>query len=778
MAQGAFVVDGIVTNSKTGKALPRVTVSVGELLSDSLANAITDKRGYYSLNLSEGHYKIVYSNVGYKDAKHEVIIRGDTTIHVNLTVSAIVLDDVDIELSQDLTGRKTMSIEKIKSIPALAGEVDVIRVFQMLPGVQTVSEGNTGLYVRGGNADQTLIQFDGATIYNPSHVYGFLSVFNPEVVKDAVLYKGHIPARYGGRLSSVLEVNTSDGSVDSFAMSGGIGLISSRLKLETPIIKDKLSFTLTGRRSYADLVVKSFLRRYENTSLFFYDTNAKLMYTPNDNNKISVSAYRGRDNIDIDTNLKFAQRWGNDAYTFQWNATVNERLSVDFSAHSSSFISELDFDNNSTASYLWETAIHDRNAAIAANYTFGSTSLALGAELSSYKVPPGEIDYFRNDDAENESDKLDTKRAVLPAVYVSGQGNLTKALSIEAGIRYSGYTHTGPSRVFTYEKNTPELDENIVDTLLFNRGEVIQRYQNIEPRIALQYEIDRRNRIKFFYNRTSQYLQTVSNFAAGVPYERWIAADRYIQPQVGDQIGLSYFKTVDNQMVSISLETYYRWMYNQIDLKNDALILSKNNLETELLAGSAMAYGAELLVEKHGEPWNGWVGYTWAKVLRQIDGINSSQPYYPTFDRRHNLTAFTSYAINNRVSISVNWVFASGQATTFPEGITEIEGIKLLYYDERKRNQHRLPDYHRMDLSVTLDGRKNEKRRWRSSWNFSLYNVYARKNPYLITFAHPRGDGLTVTEIDTNYQLAINEYRPIMIYLFSIIPSATYNFKF
>ena len=737
------------------------------------------ENGYYAIQLRPGEYTLTFSHIGYQSVDTIVSINQNTKLDITLAPQVRKLAEVTITRDREsLANPRRLSIQKIKSLPAMAGEVDVLRSFQMLPGVQVASEGNTGLYVRGGSADQTLVYLDGATVYNPSHVYGFLSVFNPEVVKDAVLYKGHIPARYGGRLSAVARINTQDGNPNRFAASGGIGLISSRLKLEGPVIKDKLSFVLAGRRSYADLITKSIFKRYENTSLFFYDTNAKLTYTPHDRHTLTLSAYRGRDDINIDTQLEFAQRWGNDVYALQWNALLSDKLSLDFSAYTSSFHSDLDFDNNTTTSYRWESSVHDRSAKVAFNYALSPAySLDGGLELASYEIPPGEVDYFRNDEEDNQSDELDTKRALLPAVYLSAEGHLTPHLSAEVGLRYSTYFQTGPGRVFLYQNGADRLDENITDTLRFEHEETMQTYATLEPRVALEYEINRSHQFSLFYNRTAQYLQTVSNFAAGIPYERWVAADRYIRPQIGNQLGLGYFRMIKDPSVSVSLETYYRWWDDQIDLKNNALILSKNNLETELLAGQATAYGAELLVEKHGEPWNGWLSYTWAKAWRQIDGINSGQPYHPTFDRRHNVAAFASYTINDRISVAANWVFASGQATTFPEGITEIEGIKLLYYNQARRNQHRMPDYHRMDLSLTVDGKNNDHRRWQSSWNVSIYNVYARKNPYLITFSQPSGEG-TVREIDTYLPLTNFEHQPVMTYLFSIVPSVTYNFRF
>lgn len=771
-------ISGYINDAEDGEALIGATVSLSE---PAGTGTVTNIYGFYSLTIPDGDYEVRYSYLGYQPKVVSLSLQADTTISVELGNQNVELQEVVISSDrpedniQDVNmSREKLKIDKIKSLPALFGEVDVLRTVQLLPGVQSAGEGTTGLFVRGGSADQNLVLLDEATVFNPSHFLGFFSVFNPDAIKNLEIYKGGIPARFGGRLSSILDIQMKEGNNKKLNVSGGIGSISSRLTVEGPIVKDKSSFILSGRRTYADLFLRlSNNEDINNNTLYFYDFNAKANYQFNDKNRLFVSGYFGRDRFAIAD--QFGLDWGNATATLRWNHVMSDKIFLNTTLIYSQFDYGFDI-NTEAAEFNWNAGLKENSVkfdfTFFANpkntFDFGYQAILHEFEPPSI-IPLGGTNFVPL--------VLDEKFALEQAIYISNQQQLNEKISLEYGLRYSAFQHIGPGRVFLYEDGQPLSDRNIVGTEEYETGENIKLYHGLEPRFGARYLLSPSSSIKLSYNRMRQYLQVASNATAGLPIDRWIPADNYVKPLIGDQIATGFFKNLASNTLEASVEVYYKWMQNVIDFKSGSDILLNNNIETEISEGRGWAYGAEFLIKKNVGKTTGWVSYTLSRARRQVDEINAGLPYNARYDRIHDVSVVVSHQFNPRISLSGTWVYSTGLAVSLPSGRYQINGQSVPYYDPQKRNAYRMPDFHRMDLSMVLDSKKNESRRWNSSWSFSVYNAYARKNPFVITFedVYNEDPGFEPGEDDL-----IESSRPAAVktYLFSIIPSVTYNFEF
>ena len=645
-------------------------------------------------------------------------------------------------------------------MPALLGEIDVVRSIQLTPGVSTVGEGATGFNVRGGGIDQNLILMDDAPVYNSSHLFGFFSIFNPDAVKDVKLYKGGIPAQYGGRLSSLLDVKLKEGSLEKFGVNGGIGSVSSRLSIEGPIVKNKGSFILAGRRSYADIFLKLSPDLKDNQA-YFYDLSGKANYNITKKDKIYFSGYYGRDVFVF--GKEFQNSWGNTLTSFKWNHLFSHRLSTDISAIWSKFDYQLGVPQGSQA-FLWKSYIENANLKTDFRYTLASNSiLNFGASFTQYNFDQGQMSPLGNASIFDPV-TMPMQYGEEYAVYLSNDFTVSDKFSIDYGVRYSGYNFLGANqKVYTYETTELGKQKTPIEGKTYTKGESVKLYHNFEPRISSKYKISESSSVKLSYNRTAQYIHLLSNTTAASPLDIWVSTTNNIKPQIGDQIAGGYFKNLKNNTFEISAEIFYKDMQNQIDYINGAQLLLNKHVEADLLYGKGRAYGLELYAKKKEGKFTGWISYTLSKTEKKINGISNNNYYRAKYDKPHNLSVVAMYDLSNRWSISGNFALSSGVTTTFPDARFEYQGIIAPHNSTGERNNYRLPSYHRLDFSATYKF-KNSKR-FKSELVFSLYNVYGRKNPYTIYFRQNKDNSQKTEAV----RLSI---------LGSPIPSLTYNFQF
>lgn len=769
VTEKSYTISGTIKDQTNGEALIGATVYIRALSKGTVTNVY----GFYSLTVPEGEYKLTASYIGYKNTVKKVNLDGtNQKLNIELAPSSNELDEIvvtDKKINENIT-KVEMSVEKldmkqIKSMPAFLGEVDVIKSIVALPGVSTVGEGTTGFNVRGGGVDQNLVLLDESIVYNSSHLFGFFSIFNPNSVKDIKLYKGAIPAKYGGRLSSVLDIRQKEGNMKQFSGAGGIGLVSSRLTLETPIVKDKSSLLIAGRRSYADL----FLKLSPNKSLrenqaYFYDLNTKFNYTINDNNRIYVSGYFGRDVFKLGSQFNFS--WGNTAATVRWNHLFNSKLFSNVSA----MFSDYNYGLGSSGTgfgFDWKAGIksyqikNDLTWFINSNYTFD-----FGVSGILYNFNPGKMSLVVPLEGISGI-TVAQEKAIESAAYFNSEHKLNPNFTLTYGLRYSLFMNLGKRTVRTYQENQPRRTETVASTRNYDNNEVIQTYQGFEPRIGMRWQLNERNSVKASYARNRQYIHLISNTTAPMPIDIWKASDTHVKPQIADQVALGYFHNFANHTFELSTEIYYKKMQNLVDYKNGADLLLNEYIETELLSGEGRAYGFEFMLKKPAGKFNGWISYTLARTERLVDGnfpeerINNGTYYPADYDKLHNFTFVGTFQATKRLSFSANFVYNTGRPFTLPDAKYQYNGTTVIDYSGR--NQNRIPAYHRLDLSMTLKGKGRPDRKWKGEWVFSIYNVYARRNAYSIYFA---GDGQAQ---NTATKLSI---------LGSVVPSVTYNFTF
>lgn len=771
-AQEKFTLSGTITDSQSNETLIGVNIIIPELQSGT----ITNEYGFYSLTLPSGTYKVQISYLGYKTITESLILSNDVVKNYKLIESAETLDEVvisdDVEklnIRKPQMSVNSLSIKTIKNMPVVLGEVDVIKSITLLPGVTNAGEGSSGFNVRGGAADQNLILLDEATIFNSSHLFGFFSVFNPDAIKDIKLYKGGIPSKYGGRVSSVLDIYQKEGNSSEFHMNGGIGLISSRLLAEGPIKKDKGSFLFGGRSSYAHL----FLPLFDLDNLaYFYDLNTKLSYRFNDNNSIFLSGYFGRDVFEIADSFK--NEYGNTVINFRWNHLFSDKLFSNLSLIYSDYDYDLEL---SFVEFDWQSGIKNFNLKYDfKHYISNRFKLEYGINSIYYQFNPGEIRPTTQSSGINPF-KLTQKYALENAIYLDAEHKISNKLSVSYGARFSTFHRLGQDELNIYQNNNPVIfNEELgiyqkaepTGILEFDRSEVIEYFSNFEPRLAVAYQLNDKSSIKASYNRMSQYLHLLSNTNSPTPLDVWTPSGKFIKPQLLDQVALGYFRTINNNEYSLEIETFYKTIDNRIDYIDGADLIANNAIEQVILNGEARAYGLEVLFRKNEGRLKGWLAYTLSKSEQRTPGrtsvetgINNGEWYNTPFDKTHDISLTGSYELNKKWSLSTNFLFQTGQPATFPNGQYEYNGIVIPSYETR--NSSRLPTYHRLDVAVNFNPKPNSKKRFKGEWVFGIYNIYNRKNAANITFRENRNSG---------------NNEAIRLAIFGIVPSISYNFNF
>ena len=781
-----YTLSGYVKDASSGEGLIGVSVFVEELGQGTTTNVY----GFYSLTLNQGSYKVKYSYVGYMDLFEDAILNTNVRKNIDLTESDDLLQEVVVEAEQSdentkgtQMGKIDLNIEKIKTIPAFMGEVDVLKTIQFLPGVQSGGEGNTGFYVRGGGPDQNLILLDEATVYNASHLFGFFSVFNADAIKNVSLTKGGMPANYGGRLASVLDITMKDGNYKSFHADGGIGLIASRLTLQGPIKEDTASFILSGRRTYIDVLTRPLIpdtSAFSGSGYFFYDLTAKLNWRLSDKDRLFLSGYFGRDvftfnNADLD--FTFNVPWGNSTASLRWNHLFNDRLFVNTSAVFTDY--NFAFEGGSSGfTFRLSSGIRDGN--LKQDFTYYPNSLhnvKFGWNYTLHRFIPsslgassGDVEFDTGEDV-----KIFGNEA---AIYLLDEWDVSENFKINAGFRLSMYQHVGPFTRYYKNPNSGVTDS----TTVYGDFESVKTYYGPEPRFSARYLLKDNSSFKFGIAHNYQYIHLASISSVSLPTDLWFPSTELVKPQIGTQYSMGYFKNFFDNKYEGSVEVYYKDLQNLIEYKENSFPEDNlsNNVDNQLTFGRGYSYGAEFFLKKRVGDFNGWVGYTWSKTMRQFDEIDDGGWFPAKYDRRHDLSVVLQYQLSERVNIGGVFIYATGNSLTLPERrwfSLEENRLITVWSD---RNAYRLDPYHRMDLSVTVDAKSTKKqvdkdsgkvnmvkKKVISSWNFSVYNLYNRANPYFIFFDYS-GDPLQGSV----------EFGANQVSLFPILPSITWNFKF
>ncbi|HBG70654.1 MAG: TonB-dependent receptor [Bacteroidetes bacterium GWF2_43_63] len=767
-----FTISGHVKDSASGESLIGASVYLKELMKGGTTNTY----GFYSITADAGNYTLVGSFIGYKDFRKNIALNKNIVLDIELSSHVITTKEVvitgdrpDENLQNTDMGTFNMPVEKIKSIPVLFGEVDILKTITLTPGVQSGGEGNSAFYVRGGGPDQNLVLLDEAVVYNASHLFGFFSVFNADALQHVELTKSGMPSNYGGRLASVLDVSMKDGNLKKYHVDGGIGLISSRLTVQGPIKKDTSSFIISGRRTYADLVMKPFIKKtsdFKHTGYYFYDLNAKINYKISDKDRIFASAYFGRDlfNMDIkDDDLKMKMYWGNGTVTARWNHLFSQKLfsnaSFIFSDYRFEFGTTMDMYDISLLS-----GINDYNARLDFTYLPASSHvIKFGADYIFHVFTPnnasarsGDVDLIVGDAV-----KLYSHEAAL---YLNDEFSIGKKFKFNIGLRGSFFAHVGPFDRFIKDSIT----DQIVDTIKYGNGEMVKPYWHLEPRASARFILNPKSSLKASFTQNYQYIHLASPTTVSMPTDVWFPSTELVKPQFGTQYSLGYYRNFDDNLIETSVEVYYKEMKNQIEYAEGALIEDNvnNNTDNNFVFGTGTAYGIEFFVNKKFGSTTGWVGYTLARSSRQFDDINNGDVFSAKYDRRHDISVVVTHSLNEKLTLSAVWVYATGNCATMPVSRYIIGGNVVSEYGPR--NGFRMPAYHRADVSLTWYPKSKKKtRKIEESWNFSIYNLYNRKNPYFIFF-DVEGDILAGSAAITAKQVSI----------FSILPSVTWNFKF
>ncbi len=765
-------ISGYLIDGETGETLIGASAYVPDLGIGTTSN----EYGFYSISLDPGTYVIEFSYLGFETQKKEINLSENQTLTIEFGEEGIELDMVVVTSeSEDKNVTNTeMSVNKlnmktINKLPALLGEVDVIRSIQLLPGVSSVGEGATGFNVRGGGVDQNLVLLDEAPVYNSSHLFGFFSVFNPDAVKDVKLYKGGIPARYGGRLSSILDVRMKEGNSKNLALTGGIGTIFSRLAVEGPI-GDKASFIVAGRRSYIDILAQPFLKAndLDGTKLNFYDLTLKTNYKISDKDRIFLSGYLGRDNFAFGPGAGFD--WGNKTATLRWNHLFSDRLFSNFTAYYSIYDYQINFGDEVTNTFDWSADIENYSFKADMSYFLNPKNLiTFGGQGILYEFDPGRAKSVTEGVTNDFS--LDPKNALESSLFIENEQTINSKLSLHYGIRFSHFNYMGEGTTYEFEETASGERKQFTGNLQeFDKWESIQTYSNLEPRVSVKYQLDESMSMKLSYNRMAQYIHLISNSVAATPLDVWSPSTNNIKPMVVDQVALGVFKNFRDNNYVTSVELYYKDFQSLVDYVDGADLFVNPLLEGELLEGEGRAYGLELQVEKKKGKFTGWISYTLARTERLVEGVNNNEWFPSRFDQTHNFSTTAFYQLSKRWDLSANFVFNTGTPTTFPTDRIEQQDYVIPHNSNESRNNVRIPAYHRLDLSATLNGKEKEGKRWNGDWVFSIYNVYNRRNPFSIFFRQN-----TIRPINSE---PITTEAVKFSVIGSFIPAVAYNFTF
>jgi hypothetical protein len=756
-AQKNVTLNGVIKDNSTGETLIGASIQLESL---NKIGTVTNAYGFYSISLSPGAYRLIYSYVGYQTQTKDITIEKDLEINISL-ISTNELTEVVVSAEKKnnnivnpLMGVQKLNVKEINSIPVLFGERDILKTLQLLPGISSAGEGNSGFYVRGGSVDQNLILLDEAPVYNASHLLGFFSTFNSDAIKDVTVYKGGMPAEYGGRLSSVLDIKMNDGNKKEYTAEGGIGLIASRLKLEGPFKKDKSSFMISGRRTYAD----TFLAFAKDTSirdntLYFYDFNAKANYQIDKKNVLYLSGYFGRDKLGLSNTFGF--EWGNATGTLRWNHLISNKLFSNTSLIYSKYdykIENLLADNNFQVNSSIKDYNFKQDFQLAAD---NNHDVKFGVNAIYHTIEPGKLTADGNSSVNQIT--IQNRKGAEVAAYFSDEWRVNENLNIVYGTRFSNFTLFGAGTFNNYD-----VEGNITGTETYKAGEIVTNYFNLEPRFSASYQLTSSKAIKGSFTRNTQNLHLMSNSTATSPTDLYIMNSNNTKPEIADQFSLGYFNNFKNDTYEFSAEVYYKKMQNQIDYRSGTDLRGNRNVEADLVYGQGRAYGIELFLKKRFGDFNGWVGYTLSKTERQFDLINQGNWFNALQDRTHDVSVVGIYKASKRWTFSSTFVYNTGNAVTYPNGKYQLNGSTVFYYSER--NAYRAPDYHRLDLAANLEPKIVPNKKYQSSWSFSVYNAYARKNAFAIDFREDPDN--------------VNKTQVVRTNLFGLIPSVTWNFKF
>lgn len=755
-AQKRFTISGNIKDAATGEILIGATIRIQEL---SQNGAASNNYGFYSLSAPAGDYTILVSYIGYESVSKKVNLHKDQVLDMVLSAKSD-LQEVVISSNKpnnDNVRSAQMGVEKlnmtqINNVPVLLGERDILKTISLIPGVKSASEGNTGFYVRGGASDQNLILLDEATVYNASHLFGFFSTFNSDAIKDVSLFKGGMPAQYGGRLSSVLDIKMDEGNNKEYVVQGGIGLISSRLKIEGPIVQDKGSFMISARRTYIDAFLKlSSDTTVKGSQLYFYDLNAKANYHFDDKNAIYLSGYFGKDVLGLENT--FGTNWGNSTGTLRFNHLFNSKLfsntSLIYSNYNYAIQSYLPGNNFVAVSKITDLDLKEDFQ----YYVNSNHSLKFGIDALHHNLAPGSLTSDNNSSFNDET--IERRYGLETAAYISDEWQVNSKLNIIYGARFSGILIFGPGTFSTYNANG-----DVVTSKTYSSGQVVKDYFYLEPRLSASYSLSDQTSLKASYNRNTQNIHILSNSNSSTPTDLYAMSSNNIKPEIADQVSTGYFRNFDENIFEFSTEVYYKWLQNQIDYKDGAQLILNQNVESQLVYGTGRAYGIEFYVKKKYGRFNGWLGYTLSRTERKFAAINDGNYFPATQDRTHDISAVGIYQLNKRWSFSSTFVYGTGNAVTYPNGKYIVGNITTFYYSER--NGEREPANNRLDIGATLEGKPHKK--YHSSWTFGIYNIYNHRNPYAITFRDSKTNPGTTEAVETS--------------LFGRVPSVTWNFKF
>jgi len=756
-SQNKFTISGTIKDSTTGESIIGASVSIAELKE---TGTVSNAYGFYSLTIPTGKYTVTTQVIGYSAQSVQVNLLQNTIINFNLSSRSTSLKEVVIgaEKKNDNITNPEMGVEKldvkqIAAIPVLFGEKDILKTLQLLPGIESAGDGNSGFYVRGGGSDQNLILLDEAPVYDASHLLGFFSVFNSDAIKDVTVYKGDEPAQYGGRLSSVLDIKMNDGNDQNYIISGGIGLIASRISIEGPIVKHKGSFIICARRTYADLFLKlSSDSNLNQSSLYFYDINIKANYELGKKDHLYLSGYFGKDVLGFGNT--FSINWGNTTGTLRWNHLFSDKLFSNASFIVSNYTDNIGINFSGTSIGI-VSRIQDYGFKYDFQYYMSDVStLNFGLNSTYHQIVPGEIV------AENNSQvstlNLTDDYSWENSLYLSNILKPTSSFSLEYGVRLTAFSVLGPGDFYNYNAATGQT----LDTTVYKSGQFVKTYINPEPRISASYTLNKVSSIKASYARNTQNIHLLNNTTTENPTDQWIPSTNYIQPEISDQVSLGYFRNFVDNTYEFSIEGYYKQVQNLLDYRDNAQLEYNENIESQLLFGQGRAYGVELFLKKKYGKFNGWIGYTLSSAQQQIAGVNNGSWYNSPQDRPNDLSVVGIYQASKKWSFSATFVYYTGNPVTFPSGKYDVDGNVYFYYTSR--NGYRMPPYSRLDIGATVQCKK--RKNFEANWTFSIYNVYDRWNAYTITFQQNPNN--------------TSETQAIQTTLFGIIPSVTYNFKF
>ena len=767
-AQDKFTISGYVKDALSGETLIGATIAVNGSGRAVLAN----QYGFYSITLPAGEYDLYVSFVGYEVLGKSIKLDADIRADLLLTPRTAAANEVvvtarkrDNNLKDAQMGKISLSMNQVKSLPVLFGEVDILKTIQLLPGVRNAGEGNAGFYVRGGGPDQNLIMLDDAVVYNTGHLFGFFSIFNSDAIKNTSLIKGGMPPQYGGRLSSVLDVAMKDGNMNEWEARGGVGLIASRISVEGPIQKDKASFMLSARRTYIDALIKPFISKsssFYGSGYYFYDLNTKLNYTFSDKDRLYLSGYFGRDVFTFRNRERAFNAdipWGNSTATIRWNHVFNPKLfsntTVVYNDYKFSFgAAQQDFELKLSSGIRDVTTKADFDYFVSPKH-----KLKFGGLWTYHTFVPNVLSGRQGETTFNPNNS-NTKYAHETGLYVQDDWSVSDKLKLNAGLRWSGFAQTGP-----YKSFTTDADGNKLDSTVYNPGERVKMYQGIEPRLTVRYTLNTQSSLKFAVNRNQQFIHLVSNAGSTLPTDLWVPSTLRVKPQLSWQYAAGYFRNFNENTWETSVEVYYKIMQNQIEYR-EGYTPSLKDPEEEFTFGKGWSYGAEFYVNKAKGRLTGWVGYTLSWTWRKFPGLNDGLKFPAKYDRRHDLSVVGIYELNRNWKLSSVFVYGTGNATTLPERFYLVEGVLTQEYS--KVNAYRLPAYHRLDLAATYSPTpRRPERRFRNEWVFSIYNVYSRLNPYFIYF----------DQTGSAYDGTL-EVESLQVSLFPILPSVTWNFRF